>query len=95
MYPDHHEKGEYRVCIDNFTNEDRSAYVLIVKDGSEIWTGGVGFMSADDTGSSKKVVYFRAFNKSHEPLDWADEYERTMAEKTIQTSICDFTVIVP
>ena len=92
------EKAEYKVYIQNFTNVEDSALVLLVKNGSEISYGEVRYGEELDDGSFIDEVYFN--NLRHGPgvpdtYDWNDEDARKRAEKIIELSVCDFSVAVP
>jgi hypothetical protein len=87
-------KGEYKVYIENFTNQDISANVIILKNNEEAYRVEVfSEMVMDDGTVSKDIVHY--FGVRSPPRNWNNKLERSDYEKRMQLSICEFTVVNP
>ena len=89
------KKSEYKVYIRDFSNEDAlrgDATEALVIDGEEMNYWGLGYESMTDDGTEKLEVCIRGGWITY---DWSDDLDRARAEKTMELSICDFSVVVP
>lgn len=88
------KKSEYKVYIQDFTNEDalHGGTEALVVDGEEMTYWQVGYENMMDDGTEKLEVCIRGGWITY---DWSDDLDRASAEKTMELSICDFSVVVP
>lgn len=89
--------SEYKVYIQDFSNEDAlcgsDIPALLVYDGKmEYWY--LGYMNTRDDGTEKLEVYSRV-GSGGIVMDWSDDLDRAIAEKIMELSVCDFSVVVP
>lgn len=94
------EKSKYKVYIQDFTNEDTiygETEVLLVIDNKEIEFWQAGYMNTRDDRTEQLEVYFQNRHGTGVPLtfDWSDDLERASAEKMMELSVCDFSIVVP
>lgn len=88
------KKSEYKVYIQDFTNEDAlcGGTEALVVDDEKMTYWEVCYGNMTDDGTEKLEVCIRGGWITY---DWSDDLDRARAEKTMELSICDFSVVVP